>query len=89
MSALDAYVSDYLLVIVGVFAGNVLWVSTTAFFGTSPAKLLGAAQVVPDTLPAMLPAVLANLLVVIELTFFPAAGVLAVLYADYRGGPGG
>jgi hypothetical protein len=87
MSSLRAYLSDYLLVVAGIFGGNVLWVSMTAFFSTSPAVLLGAAEVVPDSLPAMLPAVIANLLVVIELTLFPAIGVLAVLYADYRRGP--
>lgn len=87
MPSFDAYVSDYLIVLGGILAGNVLAVILAAVLEADHVRYLGL-RPVSEALPSVLGPLVANLVAVIELSVLPALGVLALLYADYRARPG-
>lgn len=88
MPTVDAYLSDYLLVLAGVLGGNVIAVSLADLLESDLPGYLGIAQSLPEFLPPILAVILANLLAAVVLSVLPAVGVLAVLIADYRARPG-
>lgn len=77
------YFGDYLLILIGVFGGNIVTVGVMALFGGSLPEFLGLTQVIPSTGSPFLTPILTHFVAIILLTIPPAFGVLAILYLDY------